>query len=151
MAITQTQQRTINLAATVLGIFFVLNQLANRLLNKISYGMPKFILHNISLTNISGTIILPVTNKNKIAIPIDGFSGYLYHSNVPIASLDFTEPITITANNTTQISIRVAARLENIASGIVNVISTGYQGFKLKGVFRSAKVNIPIDTHVPIA
>ncbi|MEM1326145.1 MAG: LEA type 2 family protein [Bacteroidota bacterium] len=150
MAISKQTQDYINVGAALLGAYFIIRQLTNNVLNKISYGSPKFSLHNISLTRLTGTLVLPVISKNPVPLPLDGFSGYLFQGNTQIAQLQINQPITIRAKDTTVVSISVDAQIVNVASSIIDVIANGYSGFKLKGVFRSAKVNIPVDTYVPI-
>lgn len=144
--------KLLNYAGYAALAYVLFQNLGNWLSQKISVGSIRLKMGSTVPTGQNVTLYIPVKNSAPVSYPLDSFQGVLYWGENPLAQVNITQAVTITASNTTEIPVSVFIPFANLGTQVVNVISSGdwLAGAKVKGMLRAAGINVPIQQTIQL-
>ncbi len=127
--------------------YFLLNSVGNAIANRISIGRPLLRVNRISGLGVEVTLILPVVNSTPVSAPIDGLSGNIIYGNQVLSQVVLNRSLTITANNSTDLTFNASLDFAQLGTSVVNIIDSGewLQSLRFKGQAVSKGVVFPFD------
>lgn len=122
-----------------------------------NYAYDNFILQKtrlkfgqMNLNGINGKVFLTVENKTAIPVHIQSVVGELLYSGNKIADFSELSGFTIAEKTTSEIDINFFIPYNTLSSSLSNIIASKQflTYATIKGVARSANINIPFDMPV---
>lgn len=135
----------------VLTLGYVLfTSLARSVANNLSLVKATVKIGSLSLSGLSLKVNLHIKNNTALAIPVDGFSGFVHYGNHQIAPVDIRRSYVIQPSAISIITIDSLIQFSKLSTAIVDIIKSGayLNALKLKGLMEFENLSIPVDVNL---
>jgi Late embryogenesis abundant protein len=105
----------------------------------------------INLTGVHIYLNLPITNPDKkTSLPFDGFVGALWYGTHKLAAINIADKISIKANSTVNLTVKIDVAFLGLGAQIVEIISGGdyLNALFVKGVISSGSLKSTVSQKV---
>lgn len=111
---------------------------------------PRFSFSNVS--QIALDITMTVKNNNPVGATIESFFGELFYSSAKLGDIAVTQPFSISANSEADFAFTTFIAINELPLQVTSLIQRGelLGSARIKGMLRTAGINIPIDQTVPL-
>lgn len=132
--------------------YFIFTHFVGGVLSKLYVVSVGLKLGSVATSGIPFTLPISIRNDSQTAIPIKGFEGTLLYGSTPIAPVLILSPVTISAQQVTTIDVKSQIKFSDLASDIVDLISSGQllNNLRLVGDLFYEGISIPIDQVIKI-
>lgn len=138
-------------ALTWIGVFalgYVLfTSIARSVANNLSLVKATVKVGSLSLSGLSLKVNLHIKNNTALAIPVDGFSGFVHYGSNQIAPVDIRKSYVIQPQAISIITIDSLIEFSKLSTAIRDLIKSGeyLNAISLKGILAYERLKIPID------
>ncbi|MBK6546402.1 MAG: hypothetical protein IPG12_14190 [Saprospiraceae bacterium] len=136
------------------GLFFIgyilVTSIAKKVANNLSLVKATVKFGSISFNGVSVTANLHIQNNTSLAIPLQGFNGYIVYGASPVAPVIINRSVVIEPNRISIISIDSFIDFQKIGLSIADIIKRGeyLSSLRLKGSLAYESLSIPIDVNI---
>lgn len=132
--------------------FFALQWVAGKVYEKFIIGSIGLTKKKLTPYGLELRIVMPITNKTPVNLPIDGFQGSLLYGSARLANVSIITPLVISGGATTDIVIETQIKYEDISASIIDLINTGeyLRNLRVKGNLFSSGIIFPVDRTISI-
>ncbi|HRG37191.1 MAG TPA: hypothetical protein PK289_01555 [Bacteroidia bacterium] len=141
-------------ALTWIGVFAIgyvlFTSIARSVANNLSLVKATVKVGSLSLSGLSLKVNLHIKNNTALAIPVDGFSGFVHYGNIPIAPVDIRKSYVIQPQAISIITIDSLIEFSKLSTAISDLIKSGefINALTLKGILAYERLKIPIDINL---
>lgn len=140
------------------GLYYVLTELAYRTGSNIADNLQyefdgaRFRWSLADVQHVYIDIGMRVQNNNVIGGRVQRFDGELFYSNARLGSVQMVQPFEIGPGETRRLDFTARISIAELPGQISNLIQSGQVlgSVRIKGILKTADVNIPIDQNIPI-
>ncbi|MBK6860997.1 MAG: hypothetical protein IPK91_02650 [Saprospiraceae bacterium] len=130
--------------------YVLFNSIARSVANNLSLVKATVKVGSLSFSGISLKVNLHIKNNTALAIPVDGFSGFVHYGINPIAPVDIRKSYVIQPQAISIITIDSLIEFSKLSTAISDIIKSGeyLNALKLKGQLAYESISIPIDINL---
>lgn len=141
---------------TYMGIAFIgyliLGRVGGAAYSNVSFGRPRIRFGRLSPTGVDVTLTIPVTNQNPVSLPLDGLVGQVMYGNYTMLPFQLSNPVTIAAGNTTEVTFSSQLRFAEVGGNIAELLTSGslLQDLRIEGRAFIKGATIPFSNTIGI-
>lgn len=146
------QNTLVTYALIGIAAYFLLRDAGSAFAAKFTVANPRLRFRRLTPTGADVSLSLNIRNNSAVSIPVDDIDVQIYYMNDMIATTTLTQPVNVSGNSETPVTLNVFIPYLGLSSSLIELIKTGTldRNIVATGQVTSAGVVVPFTQTIQI-